>query len=297
MDPRARIALLIDADNSSATKIDLILNELSAYGETSIRRAYGNWTKAGLRPWADVLHPRAIRPVQQYDYSRGKNASDMAMVVDAMALLYNDHPDAFGIVSSDADFTPLVMHLREKGAAVYGFGERKTPEPFRSACTKFLFLDQLAEPDEVRLDDVRAVRRRTSRPPAPRPPAGQPSVGRDDQGHQGGQEDRAEGRHEGRAPRRPKAGGVLPGPQDHRRAAPGRRPGAAAAQRRLARRRRRRLGQRRRGRQQHLEPVVVRLPQPRLRLAEQAAQGHRAVRGPHRGQRMSVRDKRQARKA
>lgn len=149
MDPRARIALLIDADNSSATKIDLILNELSAYGETSIRRAYGNWTKAGLRPWADVLHPRAIRPMQQYDYSRGKNASDMAMVVDAMALLYNDHPEAFGIVSSDADFTPLVMHLREKGAAVYGFGERKTPEPFRSACTKFLFLDQLAEPEEV----------------------------------------------------------------------------------------------------------------------------------------------------
>jgi uncharacterized protein (TIGR00288 family) len=154
MDPRARIALLIDADNSSAKKIDLILNELSAYGETSIRRAYGNWTKAGLRPWADVLHPRAIGPVQQYEYSRGKNASDMAMVVDAMALLYNDDPDAFGIVSSDADFTPLVMHLREKGAAVYGFGERKTPEPFRSACTRFLFLDQLAEPDEVRLDEA-----------------------------------------------------------------------------------------------------------------------------------------------
>ena len=154
MDPRARIALLIDADNSSATKIDLILNELSAYGETSIRRAYGNWTKAGLRPWAEVLHPRAIRPVQQFDYSRGKNASDMAMVVDAMALLYNDEPDAFGIVSSDADFTPLVMHLRERGAAVYGFGERKTPEPFRSACTLFLFLDQLAEPDEVRLDEL-----------------------------------------------------------------------------------------------------------------------------------------------
>ncbi|KRF23746.1 NYN domain-containing protein [Phycicoccus sp. Soil803] len=154
MDPRARIALLIDADNSSAAKLDLILNELSAYGETSIRRAYGNWTKAGLRPWAEVLHSRAIRPVQQYDYSRGKNASDMAMVVDAMALLYNDHPDAFGIVSSDADFTPLVMHLREKGAAVYGFGERKTPEPFRSACTKFLFLDQLADPDEARLDEA-----------------------------------------------------------------------------------------------------------------------------------------------
>ena len=157
MDSRARIALLIDADNSSARKIDLILNELSAYGETSIRRAYGNWNKAGLRPWTEVLHSRAIRPVQQFDYSRGKNASDMAMVVDAMDLLYNDHPDAFGIVSSDADFTPLVMHLREKGAAVYGFGERKTPEPFRSACTTFLFLDQLAEPDgpdEVKLDDA-----------------------------------------------------------------------------------------------------------------------------------------------
>ena len=157
MDSRAHIALLIDADNSSARKIDLILNELSAYGETSIRRAYGNWNKAGLRPWTEVLHSRAIRPVQQFDDSRGKNASDMAMVVDAMDLLYNDHPDAFGIVSSDADFTPLVMHLREKGAAVYGFGERKTPEPFRSACTTFLFLDQLAEPDgpdEVKLDDA-----------------------------------------------------------------------------------------------------------------------------------------------
>ncbi|HEV7912622.1 MAG TPA: NYN domain-containing protein, partial [Albitalea sp.] len=116
---------------------------LSAYGETSIRRAYGNWTKAGLRPWADVLHPRAIRPVQQYDYSRGKNASDMAMVVDAMALLYNDHPDAFGIVSSDADFTPLVMHLKAKGAQVFGFGAKKTPMPFVNACSRFLYLENL----------------------------------------------------------------------------------------------------------------------------------------------------------
>lgn len=176
MDPRPRIALLIDADNSSASKIDLILNELSGYGETSIRRAYGNWTKAGLKPWAEVLHPRAIRPVQQYDYSRGKNASDMAMVVDAMALLYNDHPEAFGIVSSDADFTPLVMHLREKGAAVYGFGERKTPEPFRSACTKFLFLDQLAEPDEEAGEPAGEPDREAEREPA-REPAKEPVKG------------------------------------------------------------------------------------------------------------------------
>lgn len=148
MNADARIALLIDADNASADKIDLILNELSSLGETSIRRAYGNWTKPGLKSWAAVLHENAIRPMQQYDYSRGKNASDMAMVVDAMALLYTDRPDAFGIVSSDADFTPLVMHLREKGTAVYGFGDDKTPEPFKSACSRFLVLDRLQAEDE-----------------------------------------------------------------------------------------------------------------------------------------------------
>jgi len=154
MDTKARIALLIDADNASADKIDLILNELSRLGETSIRRAYGNWTKPGLKSWAAVLHENAIRPMQQYDYSRGKNASDMAMVVDAMALLYTDRPEAFGIVSSDADFTPLVMHLREKGAAVYGFGDDKTPEPFKSACSRFLVLDRLEAEDREEQGDV-----------------------------------------------------------------------------------------------------------------------------------------------
>jgi uncharacterized protein (TIGR00288 family) len=144
MDRKPRVALLIDADNSPASKIDLILNELSTFGETSIRRAYGNWKKQELKGWEDALHEHAIRPMQQYDYSKGKNASDMAMVIDALALLYTDRPDAFGIVSSDADFTPLVMHLREKGAAVYGFGAQKTPEPFVNACSRFLFLDQLA---------------------------------------------------------------------------------------------------------------------------------------------------------
>jgi uncharacterized protein (TIGR00288 family) len=142
---KPRVALLIDADNSPSSKIDLILNELSTFGETSIRRAYGNWKKAELKGWEDVLHEHAIRPIQQFDYSRGKNASDMAMVIDALDLLYTDSPDAFGIVSSDADFTPLVMHLRAKGAAVYGFGARKTPEPFVNACSRFLFLDKLRE--------------------------------------------------------------------------------------------------------------------------------------------------------
>lgn len=139
----ARIALLIDADNSPASKIDAILTELSTFGVTNVRRAYGNWKKQELKGWEEQLHEHAIRPMQQFDYSKGKNASDMAMVIDALELLYTDKPDAFGIVSSDADFTPLVMHLRAKGAAVYGFGAPKTPEPFVNACSRFLFLDKL----------------------------------------------------------------------------------------------------------------------------------------------------------
>jgi uncharacterized LabA/DUF88 family protein len=142
---RPRVALLIDADNAPASKVGLILNELSTFGESNIRRAYGNWKKPELKGWEDLLHEHAIRPMQQFDYSKGKNASDMAMVIDALDLLYTDRPDAFGIVSSDADFTPLVMHLRAKGAAVYGFGARKTPEPFVNACSRFLFLDELGE--------------------------------------------------------------------------------------------------------------------------------------------------------
>ena len=137
------IALLIDADNSPASKIDVILTELSTFGVTNVRRAYGNWKKAELKGWEEKLHEHAIRPMQQFDYSKGKNASDMAMVIDALELLYTDQPDAFGIVSSDADFTPLVMHLRAKGAAVYGFGAQKTPEPFVNACSRFLYLDKL----------------------------------------------------------------------------------------------------------------------------------------------------------
>ncbi|MGV3570939.1 MAG: NYN domain-containing protein [Ramlibacter sp.] len=140
---KPRVALLIDADNSPASKIGLILNELSTFGESNIRRAYGNWKKSELKGWEEQLHEHAIRPMQQFDYSKGKNASDMAMVIDALDLLYTDKPDAFGIVSSDSDFTPLVMHLRAKGAAVYGFGARKTPEPFVNACSRFLFLDDL----------------------------------------------------------------------------------------------------------------------------------------------------------
>jgi uncharacterized protein (TIGR00288 family) len=143
IEKQPRIALLIDADNSPPSKIDVILAELAKVGVTNIRRAYGNWKKDGLKGWEAVLHEYAIRPVQQFDYSKGKNATDMVMVIDAMDLLYSDQPDAFGIVSSDADFTPLVMHLKAKGAQVFGFGAKKTPMPFVNACSRFLYLESL----------------------------------------------------------------------------------------------------------------------------------------------------------
>jgi uncharacterized protein (TIGR00288 family) len=146
MDKPAQIALLIDADNATASRIDVILGELSRLGETNVRRAYGNWTKTGLKSWQEVLHEHAIRPVQQFDPSKGKNASDIALAVDAVEILHTQRPDAFALVSSDADFTPLVMHLREHGAHVYGFGDAKTPAPFQSACTRFLVLNRLSSP-------------------------------------------------------------------------------------------------------------------------------------------------------
>lgn len=138
-----RIALLIDADNVSHGKIAAILAELSKYGTANIRRAYGNWASDSLKGWKDKLHDFAIRPIQQFNYSTGKNATDIALVIDAMELLYTQKLDAFCLASSDADFTPLVMQLRANGHEVYGFGERKTPSPFVNACTTFLYLDNL----------------------------------------------------------------------------------------------------------------------------------------------------------
>lgn len=143
--PERRIALLIDADNVSHGKIAAMLAELSKYGVANIRRAYGDWASPGMKGWTARLHEHAIRPVQQFSYSKGKNATDMALVIDAMELLYTQKLDAFCIASSDADFTPLVMQLRANGHEVYGFGERKTPDPFVNACTTFLYLDRLGE--------------------------------------------------------------------------------------------------------------------------------------------------------
>ncbi|MFC3727138.1 NYN domain-containing protein [Neoaquamicrobium sediminum] len=143
-----RIALLIDADNVSHSKIAAILAELSKYGTANIRRAYGDWASANLRSWKDKLHDFAIRPIQQFSYSAGKNATDIALVIDAMELLYTQKPDAFCLASSDADFTPLVMQLKANGHDVYGFGERKTPAPFVNACTTFLYLDGLDDAEQ-----------------------------------------------------------------------------------------------------------------------------------------------------
>ena len=177
MDKPAQIALLIDADNATAARIDVILGELSRLGETNVRRAYGNWTKTGLKSWQEVLHENAIRPVQQFDPSKGKNASDIALAVDAVEILHTQRPDAFALVSSDADFTPLVMHLREHGAHVYGFGDAKTPAPFQSACTRFLVLNRLSSPSG-QADVAPPSEGTTSDAVAPvaEPAAGAPSV-------------------------------------------------------------------------------------------------------------------------
>lgn len=144
-EPEKRIALLIDADNAPASKIDEVLAEVARYGVANVRRAYGNWKSPRLKGWEAVLHEYAIRPIQQFAYSKGKNASDMAMVIDAMDLLYARNLDGFAIVSSDADFTPMVMRLLTDGVKVYGFGEKKTPEPFVNACSKFTYLEALGQ--------------------------------------------------------------------------------------------------------------------------------------------------------
>lgn len=135
------IALLIDADNAPAGKIEFILSELAAHGVVNIRRAYGNWTKPDLGGWIKVLHEHSIQPMQSFDLVKGKNATDMALVIDAMDLLYTKKLNTFCLVSSDSDFTPLIQRLRTDGKEVFGFGEQKTPEPFIAACTRFIYLE------------------------------------------------------------------------------------------------------------------------------------------------------------
>lgn len=158
-----RIALLVDADNAPAAKIDVILAEVARHGAANVRRAYGNWKSPHLKGWEACLHEYAIRPIQQFAYSTGKNASDMAMVIDAMDLLYAGTLDGFAIVSSDADFTPLVMRLLTDGVKVYGFGEKKTPLPFVNACSVFTYVEALGPQDDAADADDQPVRARKDR--------------------------------------------------------------------------------------------------------------------------------------
>ena len=146
-----RLAVLIDADNAQASVCAELLAEISKLGVASVKRAYGDWTTTNLKGWKPHLHKHAIQPVQQFSYTQGKNSTDSSLIIDAMDLLHEDRLDGFCLVSSDSDFTRLANRLRESGMVVYGFGEKKTPEPFVSACDKFIYTEILrrhADSDE-----------------------------------------------------------------------------------------------------------------------------------------------------
>jgi uncharacterized LabA/DUF88 family protein len=140
-----RLAVLIDADNVTANLIEPLLEEISNYGTANVKRIYGDWTRPNLSNWKEKLHVYAIQPVQQYSYTVGKNATDSALIIDAMDLLYTHHFDGFCLVSSDSDFTKLACRLREAGLFVYGFGRKSTPIPFQKACDKFAYMEILGE--------------------------------------------------------------------------------------------------------------------------------------------------------
>lgn len=141
-----RLAVLIDADNIPHGSVKGILEEIAKYGTPTIKRIYGDWTKPTVAGWKPALLENAITPIQQYSYTTGKNATDSAMIIDAMDLLYSGKLEGFCIVSSDSDFTRLAIRLREAGMKVYGFGERKTPNPFIVACDKFTYIEIITTP-------------------------------------------------------------------------------------------------------------------------------------------------------
>jgi uncharacterized LabA/DUF88 family protein len=155
-----RLAVLIDADNTSPKRTREMFEELASYGTLTVKRAYGDWTDQRLSGWKGELHRHAISPMQQFANTSGKNATDSALIIDAMDLLYAGNVDGFVIVSSDADFTKLATRLRESGMTVYGLGQRKTPKPFVEACDKFIYLEVLgtngadAETDGESTDDA-----------------------------------------------------------------------------------------------------------------------------------------------
>lgn len=144
-----RLAVLIDADNASASVVKELLEEVAKYGTATVKRAYGDWTTQNLTGWKQHLHRHAIQPMQQFAYTQGKNSTDSAFIIDAMDLLYAGNVDGFCLISSDSDFTRLATRMREAGKLVYGLGERKTPEPFIAACDKFIFFEVLRKPSDA----------------------------------------------------------------------------------------------------------------------------------------------------
>ena len=148
-----KLAVLIDADNTQPSIIEGLLTEIAKYGVASVKRIYGNWTSPQLGGWKELLLKHAIQPIQQFSYTTGKNATDSAMIIDAMDLLYTDKLDGFCIVSSDSDFTRLAARIRESGLTVYGFGEGKTPAAFVGACDKFIFTEILRSGKEEKSSD------------------------------------------------------------------------------------------------------------------------------------------------
>jgi uncharacterized LabA/DUF88 family protein len=142
-----KLAVLIDADNAQPSIVEGLLAEIAGYGSANVKRIYGDWTLPALKGWKEVLLQFSIHPVQQFGYTSGKNATDSALIIDAMDLLYSGKFDGFCIVSSDSDFTRLAMRIREAGLLVYGFGEKKTPTAFVAACDKFIFTEVLRAKD------------------------------------------------------------------------------------------------------------------------------------------------------
>ncbi|WP_020184399.1 NYN domain-containing protein [Methylopila sp. 73B] len=171
-DRSATLALLIDGDNASPKIVEGLLAEIATYGTASVKRIYGDWTKPNLGGWKQCLLEHSIQPIQQFAYTTGKNATDGAMIIDGMDLLYTGRFDGFCLVSSDSDFARLASRLREQGVLVYGFGERKTPRPFITACDKFVFFDVLAQPGGL------AVPAPAKTPAAPDPAAATPPAGK-----------------------------------------------------------------------------------------------------------------------
>jgi uncharacterized LabA/DUF88 family protein len=156
------LAVLIDGDNVSSKVISGLLTEIANYGVVSVKRIYGDWTAPTFKGWKECLLEHSIQPMQQFAYTKGKNATDGAMIIDAMDLLYTGRFSGFCIVSSDSDFARLALRLREQGVRVYGFGERKTPRPFITACNKFIYFDvfdpPIPEPDNVTVSTAQKTR-------------------------------------------------------------------------------------------------------------------------------------------